>query len=139
MYSQQYLTLTSVGQTHSAWCATRSESILVVYVTAVCRCSQPTHKSELHVVLDHVVPTVGSALQVISCLSDSKESIKSQACRKEVTYLEKLEVNDFRTDIVLAEACRADVNKFCLKVEPGEGRVHKCLRAKAAQLSPACR
>lgn len=78
-------------------------------------------------------------LQVLSCLSDSKASIKNEACRKEVTYLEKLEVNDFRTDMVLAEACRPDVAKFCSKVEPGEGRVHTCLRDNAAQLSQACR
>lgn len=80
-----------------------------------------------------------STLQVVSCLSDNKASIKAEACRKEVTYLEKLEVNDFRTDMVLAEACRVDVNKFCAAVEPGEGRVHKCLRDHAAQVTPQCR
>ncbi len=30
-----------------------------------------------------------------------------------------MEVTDFRNDIILAEACRADVDKHCAKVKPG--------------------
>ena len=37
----------------------------------------------------------------------------------EVFYFEKMEVNDFRNDVLLAEACRSDVDKFCRHVEPG--------------------
>jgi Golgi apparatus protein 1 len=48
-------------------------------------------------------------------------------------------VQDFRTDMQLAEACRPDVERFCKTVEPGEGRVHNCLRENYGQLSPACR
>jgi Golgi apparatus protein 1 len=36
-----------------------------------------------------------------------------------VFYFEKMEVNDFRNDIILALACRGDVDKFCKDVEPG--------------------
>jgi len=36
-----------------------------------------------------------------------------------VFYFEKMEVNDFRNDVLLAEACRADVDKLCKHVEPG--------------------
>jgi Golgi apparatus protein 1 len=28
-------------------------------------------------------------------------------------------VTDFRNDVILAEACRTDVEKFCKDVEPG--------------------
>lgn len=31
-----------------------------------------------------------------------------------------MEVSDFRNDIILAEACRQDVDKYCAKVEPGK-------------------
>ncbi len=34
-------------------------------------------------------------------------------------YFERMEVTDFRNDIILAEACRADVDKHCAKVKPG--------------------
>ena len=37
----------------------------------------------------------------------------------EVFYFEKMEVNDFRNDVLLAEACRSDVDKYCRHVEPG--------------------
>ena len=38
----------------------------------------------------------------------------------QVEYFEKMEVSDFRNDIILAEACRQDVDKYCAKVEPGK-------------------
>jgi Golgi apparatus protein 1 len=57
----------------------------------------------------------------------------------QVSYLQRMGVQDFRTDMQLAEACRPDVERFCKTVEPGEGRVHNCLRESYGQLSPACR
>jgi Golgi apparatus protein 1 len=38
---------------------------------------------------------------------------------QEVFYYQLMEVNDFRNDVILAEACRADVDKYCKDVEPG--------------------
>ena len=35
---------------------------------------------------------------------------------------------DFRNDVLLAEACRADVQKFCRKIEPG-GPTHALVLA----------
>jgi hypothetical protein len=37
------------------------------------------------------------------------------------------------------EACRAEMDKFCKDVEPGEGRIIKCLREHDADLSDKCR
>lgn len=35
--------------------------------------------------------------------------------------------------------CKADFEKFCKDVKPGEGRVAKCMKAHEKELSPACR
>ncbi len=42
-----------------------------------------------------------------------------QECQDEIFYFEKMEVNDFRNDVLLAEACRTDVDKHCKTVQPG--------------------
>jgi hypothetical protein len=38
-----------------------------------------------------------------------------------VFYYQLMEVSDYRNDVILAEACRNDVEKYCKDVEPGEG------------------
>ncbi len=35
-------------------------------------------------------------------------------------------------------ACRADMEKYCRKVEPGEGRQMKCMYDLRDKLQPAC-
>ena len=35
-------------------------------------------------------------------------------------------------------ACRADMEKYCQKVEPGEGRQMKCMYDLRDKLQPAC-
>ncbi|EFJ50582.1 hypothetical protein VOLCADRAFT_103797 [Volvox carteri f. nagariensis] len=77
--------------------------------------------------------------KVLRCLTDKIEDIGDEACKKEVYYYEKMEVSNFMNDILLAEACRTDVELHCSKVEPGEGRVHKCLRDNRKKLTDACR
>lgn len=62
------------------------------------------------------------------CLSDHEGAFRLSS-----------QVDDFRNDVALAEACRPDVEKLCAKVEPGEGRVHKCLRDNRDKLTEACR
>jgi len=34
--------------------------------------------------------------------------------------------------------CASDIEKFCKDVEPGEGRIARCLEKYTADLSPAC-
>ena len=43
-----------------------------------------------------------------------------QECQEEIFYFEKMEVNDFRNDVLLAEACRTDVETHCKNVKPGD-------------------
>ncbi|WIA10935.1 hypothetical protein OEZ85_011100 [Tetradesmus obliquus] len=76
---------------------------------------------------------------VLRCLTEMRDQITSEGCRKEVLYFEKMEVSNFNNDVILAANCRGDVDKFCKNVEPGEGRVHACLREHRRELSDACR
>ena len=36
------------------------------------------------------------------------------------------------------EECKPDVEKFCKGIAPGGGRIRSCLRARQAELDPAC-
>lgn len=56
---------------------------------------------------------------MLRCLTDKLEQVQEESCKKEVSYFEKMEVSNFRNDIILAEACRDDVDKFCTDVEAG--------------------
>jgi hypothetical protein len=38
-----------------------------------------------------------------------------------------------------AEACRIDVEQFCKGMEPGGGRIKRCLKENETKLSPTCR
>uniref|UniRef100_A0A061QLM5 Golgi apparatus protein 1 n=1 Tax=Tetraselmis sp. GSL018 TaxID=582737 RepID=A0A061QLM5_9CHLO len=85
-------------------------------------------------------PLMGEACggQVLRCLSEQQDKIKSEECKKEVSYFINMEVTDFRNDVILAEACHGDVDQFCADVKPGEGRVLRCLRDNRDSLSKAC-
>jgi hypothetical protein len=56
---------------------------------------------------------------VLRCLTEHRDEIKSESCRKEVFYFEKMEVSNFHNDVILAAQCRGDVDKFCKDVPPG--------------------
>jgi golgi apparatus protein 1 len=49
-----------------------------------------------------------------------------------------MQVSNFGNDIILAEQCRQDVDKFCSSEEAGNGRVHACLRSHRSELTPGC-
>ena len=66
--------------------------------------------------------------QVLNCLQNNMEKIRSSDCKDEVFYFVRMEVSDFQNDVILAEACKTDVESLCPKVEHGEGRMLDCLR-----------
>ena len=75
--------------------------------------------------------------RVLACLADKQDAIKATACRDEVFYFVKMQVADYRNDVLLAEACRGDVDTLCRRSKPGD--VLKCLRTHRDTLDPACR
>jgi hypothetical protein len=38
----------------------------------------------------------------------------------------------------MATACKADAQKYCKGIRPGEGRILSCLKGRESDLSPAC-
>ena len=49
------------------------------------------------------------------------------------------QADNYLLDAPLAAACHDDVVAHCSDVQPGQGRVHECLRAIPNALSPACK
>ena len=42
------------------------------------------------------------------------------------------------TNAQLRAPCRADIERFCPGIQPGGGRIGKCLKPHAQELSPEC-
>jgi len=65
------------------------------------------------------------------CIEQQHDAL-SPACRQQIAeHKDRIQKK--------AEACRADVEQFCKDVEPGGGRVVRCLKQNENKLSPACR
>eukprot|EP00899_Mesostigma_viride_P006852 jgi/Mesvir1/16168/Mv08435-RA.1 len=90
---------------------------------------------------DACSPFMGQACGgvVLACLIAKQANVTSEACKKEVFEVEKMQVDDFRNNAILREACKEDYETFCSDVAPGEGLGHKCLREHRADLSEKCR
>jgi hypothetical protein len=75
--------------------------------------------------------------RIARCLRQH-ESDLSPACREEGQRMaeERQQQGALLRDV--QQSCRADAQKFCADVKPGEGRVARCLRAHKSQLSREC-
>lgn len=69
--------------------------------------------------------------KMLSCLQEHEKDL-SDTCRKKL-------LESKRKARQTKEACGADVEKFCKDIQPGGGRIMKCLRGHESELSPDCR
>ena len=69
--------------------------------------------------------------RILACLKEHEKDL-TPSCREKVAGIEKR----------LEEAkliCAKDMEKFCKGIEPGEGRIAKCLNEHIEEISPDCR
>ena len=90
---------------------------------------------------DACSPFMGQACggAVLRCLQTKQAEVTNDACKKSIFEIEKGESDDWRRDAILKEACAADVAKFCSDKQAGGGRIHRCLRDQAQDLSDECK
>ncbi len=69
--------------------------------------------------------------RIAKCLK-KHESELSVSCREKIAQV-KEQVQEFR------EACKGDVDAFCRDIQPGGGRIVKCLKMHVSELSPSCK
>lgn len=68
--------------------------------------------------------------RVAKCMADNFRKLEPACQAKVQAALDKLGS--------MAKACKADADKFCKGIRPGEGRILSCLKGRESDLSSAC-
>jgi hypothetical protein len=63
---------------------------------------------------------------VLSCLRSNKKKLQAK-CKLQVTKAQIAAAYDYNADSSLAAECKADAQRICSEVAPGDGRVQACL------------
>jgi hypothetical protein len=69
--------------------------------------------------------------ELLLCLSKRKPDLSATCSDKIEKQLVRMEE--------ARQICKADMEKFCPGVEPGQGRLLKCMKPQLDKLTPACR
>ncbi|CAG2104936.1 unnamed protein product [Medioppia subpectinata] len=78
--------------------------------------------------------------ETIECLEKSADKL-SPKCEHQILRIAELQSDDFHLDRGLYFACRDDREKFCHRIQSGDGRVYRCLMKHKLErdLSRGCR
>ena len=68
--------------------------------------------------------------RIAKCMKEHQAEL-SPACQAEIKKAEQ-RIEEFR------EECKADAEKFCKGIRPGQGRILACLKSHESELAPAC-
>jgi Golgi apparatus protein 1 len=76
----------------------------------------------------------------IECLEKSMDQL-TDSCQHQILRIAELQSDDFHLDRSLYFACREDREKFCHRIQSGDGRVYRCLMRHKLErdLSRNCR
>jgi len=69
--------------------------------------------------------------RIAQCMKEHEKEL-SPACKANIKKMKEKAKE-------VAEACQADANKLCKDVEPGKGRIMRCLKYHEGELSAACK
>ena len=64
------------------------------------------------------------------CLLSRREDLIKPACKQRVKHIMELAASDMRFDVPLNNACVEERKALCGDVEPGHGRIVRCLQTR---------
>jgi Golgi apparatus protein 1 len=73
--------------------------------------------------------------RVAQCLKDNEASVSAE-CKE---HMAKMREHMHQRMKAFDEACKGDVEQYCKDVQPGQGRMVRCLRDNEAKLSASCK
>lgn len=92
-------------------------------------------KVELDTWCKDVTPGEG---RILSCLAAREDKLSGRC--EYALYQASVQLDAFVSAIQhVATECKADLEKYCANIEPGEGRLGQCLKKNEATVTPACK
>ena len=74
----------------------------------------------------------------MSCVVDNRAEIHDPRCKSEIAREMQKWAFNAMLNPALASACAADQKNWCWGLQPGEGRLHQCLRDHTEKLTSRC-
>ena len=75
--------------------------------------------------------------KVFMCLAAYEEQLSTKCKQGILEAALSIKMGAAALDYSIS-ACETDADKYCLEVQPGEGRIVSCIRANADKVSPGC-